>query len=277
MFISFLIFVSNFLDSANTPTDAEKSLNDGLSTQTAVVQTNIIAEQNNYAKQNANMPAEQVETETQRFMQKVYGWMFVALMISGVTAFAVSANQKFLEIIFPYFNILLIVELILVVTLSFLAKKVNALVATILFVFYSFITGLTLSVIFLVYQISSIVSVFGATALIFGAMSLYGYTTKKDLTTIGTIAIFGLLGIIVASLVNLFVGNTLADTVIAGIGVLVFVVLTAYDTQKIKEMNLIGNEGGDEDKKEAIIGALTLYLDFINLFLKLLRLFGKRK
>lgn len=244
--------MTNFLDSVNVPNNSEKSLNTGVSDQSAIMQANIIA-QNNYSEQNATMPQVQTEMETQRFMQKVYGWVCVALTISGVTAFAVSTSQNFLDIISPYFNILLILELILVFTLSFLAKKVNSLIATLLFVLYSFVTGLTLSVIFLVYEISSIVSIFGVAALIFGAMSVYGYTTKKDLTTIGTIAIFGLFGIILASIINFFVGNTLADTIIAGIGVLIFVALTAYDTQKIKEMTLIGNEGSDEDKKEAII------------------------
>ena len=146
-----------------------------------------------------------------------------------------------------------------------------------LFVLYSIVTGLTLSVIFLVYQMGSIVSIFGVTALIFAAMSIYGYTTQKDLTGIGTMALFGLFGIIIASVINLFLGNTVADTIISIIGVIVFIALTAYDTQKIKEMNVLGNEGTDDDKKEAIMGALTLYLDFINLFLKLLSLFGKRK
>ena len=149
----------------------------------------------------------------------------------------------------------------------------NALTAMLLFILYAFMTGLTLSVIFLVYQLGSIVTIFGVTALIFGAMSLYGYQTKRDLTGIGTMAIFGLFGIVIAGLVNLFFQSSLANFIISAIGVVVFIGLTAYDTQKIKSMNIIGNEGTDEDRKEAIIGALTLYLDFINLFLDLLSLF----
>jgi uncharacterized protein len=171
----------------------------------------------------------------------------------------------------------MLVELGLVIGLSWGIHKMNAITAIILFVLYSIITGLTLSVIFLVYQLGSIVSIFGVTAVIFAAMSLYGYTTKKDLTGIGTMALFGLLGIIVASLVNLWLKNSMADMIISIIGVVIFVALTAYDTQKIKNMNILGNEGTEEDTKEAVIGALTLYLDFINLFLKLLSLFGKRK
>jgi uncharacterized protein len=118
----------------------------------------------------------------------------------------------------------------------------NAITAMILFVVYSFLTGLTLSVIFLVYQLGSIVSIFGVTAVIFTAMSVYGYYTKRDLTGIGTFACFGLLGIIIAGLVNLFLQNTMADLIISAIGVIVFIALTAYDTQKIKSMNIIGNE-----------------------------------
>lgn len=172
---------------------------------------------------------------------------------------------------------LLLAELALVFGLSWLIKKMNSLTATIMFILYSFVTGLTLSVIFLVYQLGSIVSIFGVTAVIFTIMSIYGYYTKRDLTGIGTLAFFGLIGIIIAGIVNLFVQNTLADFIISAIGVVVFIALTAYDTQKIKSMNILGNEGTEEDKKEVIMGALTLYLDFINLFLKLLRLFGKRR
>lgn len=267
--------MSDFLNTTNTPDGTVNAFNNSLSTQSAITKINIA--NNSHAVENSKMSAEQVAVETQRFMQKVYAWMFGALLISGITAFIVSSSATILSIIAPFFSILLIWELILVVTLSFLVKKVNSLTAAILFILYSFMTGLTLSVVFIVYQIASIVSIFWVTALIFGAMSLYGYKTHKDLTSIGTLAIFGLIGIIIASIINLFIGNTMADMIIAAIWVLIFIVLTAYDTQKIKEMNLVGNEWTDEDRKEAIIGALTLYLDFINLFLKLLRLFGKRK
>jgi FtsH-binding integral membrane protein len=123
-----------------------------------------------------------------------------------------------------------------------LIKKINAITAMLLFALYSFTTGLTLSVIFLVYELGSIVSIFGISALVFAAMSIYGYTTKKDLTGIGTMAIFGLIGIIISAIVNLFLQNTMFDMIISIIGVIVFIALTAYDTQRIKEMNIIGNE-----------------------------------
>ncbi len=217
--------------------------------------------------------------EGNRFMQRVYFWMFSALVVSGgVAAYTVYDPRLYL---FVYengmFNILLLIELGIVITLSFLIHKMNAMMAMIAFFAYAVTTGLTLSVIFLLYQMNSIVTIFFVTASIFGIMSFYGYKTNRDLTTMGNIAIMWLIGIIIASLVNLFLKNSMADFVISVIGVFVFVALTAYDTQKIKAMNTIGNEGSDEDKKEAIMWALTLYLDFINLFLKLLQLFGKRK
>lgn len=217
--------------------------------------------------------------EMQRFMQHVYGWMAFALVVSGGVAYYVANDLTLIVWIFEkgLFIPLLLLELALVMGLSWLIKKMNATLATFLFVLYSIITGLTLSVIFLVYELGSIASIFGVTAGIFAAMSLYGYYTKRDLTEIGVLASFGLIGIIIAGLVNLFVQNSIADLIISIIWVIVFIALTAYDTQKIKSMNILGNEWTDEDKKEAIIGALTLYLDFINLFLKLLRLFGKRR
>jgi hypothetical protein len=149
--------------------------------------------------------------------------------------------------------------------------------ATGVFLLYAGLTGVTFSTLFVVYTSASITSTFLVTAGTFGAMSLYGYTTKKDLTSWGSFLFMGLIGLIIASVVNMFMQNSMMSTIISYVGVLIFVGLTAYDTQKIKEMNIIGNEGTDEDTKEAIQGALTLYLDFINLFLMLLRLMGDRR
>lgn len=141
-----------------------------------------------------------VEDETQRFMQKVYGWMAFALVVSGATAWYVASNPSLVATIFlgGFFTPLLFLELGLVIGLSWLIKKMNAYTAILLFVLYSFVTGLTLSVIFLAYELHSIVSIFGVTAGIFGAMSAYGYYTKRDLTGIGTLALFGLFGIVIA-------------------------------------------------------------------------------
>ena len=155
-------------------------------------------------------------------------------------------------------------------------QKMSASTATLVFLGYSLLNGLIFSSIFLTYTGGSIALTFFITAGTFGVMSAYGYFTKSDLTSIGNIAIMLLIGVIIASLVNMFMKSEMLYWIISYAGVAIFVALTAYDTQKIKEMNIIGNEGTAEDRKEAIVGALTLYLDFINLFLFLLRLFGRR-
>jgi FtsH-binding integral membrane protein len=214
------------------------------------------------------------------FITKVYAWMTFALFLSGMASVWVAFTPAITSLIFGnrfIFYGLLIFELAMVLYLSFLVKKISAFNATVAFIIYSIVRGLTLSVIFLVYTIASIIATFFITAGVFGAMSAYGYFTKRDLTTMGNLLIMALLGLIIASVVNLFYFNSLLDWVITYAGVVIFVGLTAYDTQKIKNGNIIGNAGTDEDKKEAIMGALTLYLDFINLFLKLLRIFGKKK
>ncbi|MBP9719446.1 MAG: Bax inhibitor-1/YccA family protein [Candidatus Levybacteria bacterium] len=218
--------------------------------------------------------------ETRTFMSKVYGWMSAGLVVTAGVAMYASSNAKLMEVVFGnpiLFFGLIILQLGLVVVLSAAIKKISANTALLLFLLYAALTGLTFSAIFLVYTAASIGSTFLITAGTFGAMSMYGYVTKTDLTTVGNIAFMGLIGIILASLVNIFWPNGTLYWIITYIGILVFVALTAYDTQKIKRMNIIGNAGTDEDKKESIIGALTLYLDFINLFLLLLRIFGRRR
>jgi FtsH-binding integral membrane protein len=221
-----------------------------------------------------------VSLETRTFMTKVFGWMTIGLLVTtGVAVVAVS-NAKVIEVLFgnPFlFFGIIILQLGLVVALSGWIKKISATTALLLFLLYAGLTGLTFSVIFLVYTLGSIASTFLVTAGTFAAMSIYGYITKTDLTTIGNIAFMGLIGIILASLVNIFWPNGTLYWIITYLGILIFVVLTAYDVQKIKQLNVLGNSGTDEDKKESIIGALTLYLDFINLFLLLLRIFGRRR
>ena len=146
-----------------------------------------------------------------------------------------------------------------------------------LFYVYAILNGLTLSVVFLIYTKGSIATTFFVTAGTFAGMSAYGYITKRDLTSVGNFMMMGLFGLIIASVVNMFMRSEMIYWVTTYAGILIFVGLTAYDTQKIKELNVIGNAGTDEDHKEAIHGALILYLDFINLFLYLLRLLGRRR
>jgi FtsH-binding integral membrane protein len=220
------------------------------------------------------------EEETKMFFQKVYGWMFFALIISASAAYLVANSETLISLIFGYrliFYGLLILELVFVIALSGWIKRMSAATATLLFLLYSVTTGLTLSVIFLIYTSASIALVFAITAGMFGIMSIYGFVTKKDLTTLGQILVMALIGIILASVVNLFLNNGALDFIVSIIGVVIFTGLTAYDVQKIKNHNILGNHGTDEDKKEAIIGALALYLDLINMFLSLLRLFGKKR
>ena len=218
--------------------------------------------------------------EQQRFMVRVYNWMAAGLGITGFMAFYVSSSPAMMNILFgnPVLPIILIIAQIgLVFWLASRVMQMGVSQATGVFLLYAGLTGITFSTLFVVYTSASITSTFLVTAGTFGAMSLYGYTTKKDLTSWGSFLFMGLIGLIIASVVNMFMQNSMMSTIISYAGVLIFVGLTAYDTQKIKEMNIIGNEGTDEDTKEAIRGALTLYLDFINLFLMLLRLMGDRR
>ncbi len=220
------------------------------------------------------------EAEAQRYMVKVYGWMSLALVVTGLVAMYTAGSESLVNLIFGNritFYVLIILELIAVGTLAGLINRMSALMATVIFVGYSALNGLTLSVVFLVFTTESIASTFFITAGTFGVMSIYGYTTKSDLSKWGNLLFMGLMGLIIASIANIFMKSTMIYWVTTYIGVLIFVGLTAYDTQKIKNSNVIGNEGTDEDNKEAIMGALTLYLDFINLFLYLLRIFGRKK
>jgi len=218
--------------------------------------------------------------ETKNFFKKVYLWMFLGLFVSGATAFAVSSSQALTTAILGniiVFYVLIGVELALVIGLVGFIKKMSAVTAMLMFIVYSFVNGLTLSVIFLTYEISSIWTMFFVAGTLFAVMSIYGYVTNADLTKFGQILLTGLFGIIIAMVVNIFLNNSVLDTVLSTLGALIFTGLIAYDTQKLKKMNIIGNEGTPEAAKEPIVGALILYLDFINLFLDLLRLFGKRR
>lgn len=222
----------------------------------------------------------QTSQETKSFFQKVYIWMFAGLTISGITAYIVSANPSLYEIIllnkFIFYGCL-ISEILLILGLFINLKKISARAAVFWFFLYCFTSGLTLSVIFLLFTIQSIGMVFFIAAFMFGVMSLFGYVTKMDLSRFTAVLNMGLLGLITASFVNLFNQNQMVDYVLSFAGVIIFTVFTAHDTQMIKKINKIGNAGTPEDTKESIIGALILYLDFMNLFMKLLNLLGKKK
>ena len=237
--------------------------------------------------QNASQPLNagtftpaQIAAEQAAFMRKVYAIMAFGLGATGLTALVVFNSNAATQFIFGTPGVylgLIIAELVMVFTFASLARRMSAVGAAALFYVYAILNGLTLSVVFLIYTKGSIASTFFVTAGTFGAMSAYGYVTKRDLTSVGNFMFMGLIGLILASVVNLFLGSEMVYWVTTYAGILIFVGLTAYDTQKIKELNVIGNAGTDEDHKEAIHGALILYLDFINLFLYLLRLLGRRR
>ena len=211
-------------------------------------------------------------------MRKVYLWMTFALVITGLAAYYV-AHSDFIYTLYSNQALLwglIIVELALVFGLSAAINKLSLPVATLMFVVYSLINGVVLSSIFLVYSISSIAKVFFITAGTFGAMALYGYTTKRDLSSIGKYLFMALIGLIIATVVNIFMKSSGLDMIISYAGVLIFVGLTAYDTQKIKEMCQSVDYIDESTQKLALLGALSLYLDFINLFIYLLRIFGRR-
>jgi hypothetical protein len=213
-------------------------------------------------------------------MRKVYVWMTLALVITGFTAFYVAHSEALLTAIVTnqiLFWGLIIAELGLVIGLSAAINKLSLTVATLLFVLYSVINGATMSFIFLVYTASSITNVFFITAGTFAAMALFGYFTKADLSSLGKILMMALIGIIIATIVNIFTKSTGLAMILNYLGVLVFVGLTAYDSQKIKQMLMHAPDAGEAAQKVALLGALSLYLDFINLFLYLLRIFGGRR
>lgn len=207
----------------------------------------------------------------QAFMASVYRWMVAGLALTGVTAVAVASNQAVFTALYPWMRPLMLLELGVVIAFSFLARKVSGAVAAMLFLAYAFLNGLTFSVLFYAYTTGSIASVFFITAGTFGALSAYGTLTKRDLSAWATFLFMGLVGLVIASIVNLFLHSTMLGFVVSCAGVLVFSGLTAWDTQKLRQLHA---EGGSS---LAISGALMLYLDFINLFLSLLQLMGRRR
>ncbi len=215
-----------------------------------------------------------------RFVTKVYGWMCTALVTTALVAYYVVTSPDILRMILGnqiLFFGLIIGELGLVMAISAAIGRLSGMTATALFFLYAALNGATISVIFIAFTAESIALTFLITAGTFGAMSFYGYVTRRDLTTWGNLLFMALVGLIIASVVNIFVPSTLLYKVITYAGVLIFVGLTAYDTQKIKQMGSAIEEGSETERKGAVIGALRLYLDFINLFLMLLRLFGRRR
>ncbi|HWE04065.1 MAG TPA: Bax inhibitor-1/YccA family protein [Tepidisphaeraceae bacterium] len=208
------------------------------------------------------------------FFNAVYAWMCAGLALTGVVAWYVAANPHILIQLGGGIWLLFIVELVLVGVISAAVQKVNATVATMLFLLYAGINGIVLSGIFILYAHAVLASAFAVTAGMFGAMSLYGFLTKKDLSGFGSLLFMGLIGIIIASVVSIFWHNSMLNVAINYIGVLIFVGLTAYDTQMLKQWAVQTSGNAALAARMSISGALSLYLDFLNLFLFLLRIMG---
>ena len=212
-------------------------------------------------------------------MRKVYVWMTLALVITGVVAYGVATSPGFKSVLQTnptLFWVLALVEIGLVIGISAAINRISLAIATLMFIVYSVINGVMMSSIFMVYTDSSIATVFFITAGTFAAMALVGYTTKTDLSSMGKILFMALVGLIIATVVNFFVKSEGLDMILSYVGVLIFVGLTAWDTQKIKQMLMQAPDASEHVQKFALLGALTLYLDFINLFIYLLRIFGRR-
>lgn len=209
------------------------------------------------------------------FMARVYRWMFLALAVTGGVALYTATNEPLFMWAMQNRMLLMIGSIGMVLGLSFLAPRLSGAVAGAMFLAYSGMVGLTLSAIFYVYTQASIAQAFFVTAGVFGAMSIYGTVTKKDLTSWGSFLFMGLIGVVIAAVVNIFLRSDMLGFLVACVSVVVFTGLTAYDTQKLRRYH--ASHGYGSDMTFTIVGALTLYLDFINLFLALLRLFGRRR
>jgi FtsH-binding integral membrane protein len=231
--------------------------------------------QNNIGAVDASFSTE----ATRKFLLNVYNWMAMGLALTGVVAYGI-ANSSFVNVIMSnpiiYFG-LFIAQLGVVLGLTFAINKIPSGVAIGAFFLYAALTGLTFSVLFLVYTGGSIASTFFICASMFLGISIFGYVTKMDLSKFGTYLFMALIGIIIASVVNIFLKSNTLNWIISYVGVIIFVGLTAYDTQRIKQMSQTADMNSEQGKKGAVMGALTLYLDFINMFLFLLRILGNRK
>lgn len=228
-----------------------------------------------------NQVIQSVNTAYRTLMGKVYLWMTLALAVTGLTSLYVASSPGLVQSIFASrgtFWLLVIAELALVFILSARIMKMSFSTAGIMFALYSVLNGVTMSFIFIAYTSTSIATAFFVTAGMFAAMSFIGFVTKKDLSSFSSFFTMALIGLIIASVVNIFLNSSVMYWIITYVGVLLFVGLTAYDTQKIKQMLIeYGDEVNDSTQKLALIGSLSLYLDFINLFLYILRLFGNNK
>jgi len=220
-----------------------------------------------------------------KFMANVFMWMFVALGISAVCSYEFATNPQLLSLLYDPATgsstglsiVVMLAPFAFILAISFGLQRMSYPVLMVLFIAFSAVMGISLSWILLAYTAGSVLAVFVTTSVVFGTMAIAGYTTQRDLTSFGSLLIAGLWGIIIASLVNMFLHSTQLDYIISYVGVAVFVGLTAYDVQKLKQLAASEDFDGTLKSKLGLVGALNLYLDFVNLFLMLLRLFGRRR
>lgn len=212
--------------------------------------------------------------ENTQVYPKMFTWLFIGLLITFASGYALTLNEQLMiQVLAIGILPIAIIEIVIALVLGIRLAKMQPLTMKILYVIYSILTGVTFSVIFVAFEVSSLISIFIITAIIFALLAFYGYTTKRDLTKIGTIALIALLAIIIAGILNIFIfKSTMFDTVLTMLGVLIFIAYIAYDVNKVKQLMLVIGE-----EKAAVYGAFQLYLDFINLFIRLLELFGKRR
>ena len=227
--------------------------------------------------QTADLQAAARTDMAARFMNQVYGWMAGALAVSGVIAMTVLSSEALVSAAIRLYIPLIIAELLVVVALSALVQRMSATVAAGAFLFYAALTGVTFAPILLLYTGASVANVFFVTAGTFTSMAVFGAVTKRDLTGMGSFLMMGVVAILIAAVVNLFLASNALQFAISLVGALVFTGLTAYDVQKFKSLGYMGFSNPEQRRKTALIGALNLYLNFINLFLSLLRLFGGRR
>jgi FtsH-binding integral membrane protein len=226
------------------------------------------------------VPAVQQQEIVRSFMQRVYIWMTGGLSLTGFIAYYTAQSPSLMPWLAQHPGALygmMFATLGIVIAMSALINKISATAAGAMFIVYAALNGFVFSTLFLIYAAESIAQVFFITAGMFGAMSIYGFVTKRDLTGWGSFLTMGLIGIIITMVVNIFLKSSAVDYAVSFIGVFIFLGLTAYDTQKLKGFALQDPEGAQRSEKPAIIGALSLYLDFINIFLMLLRIFGNRR
>ena len=234
---------------------------------------------NNGSGISQSMSGAEAQANVRGFLLRVYNWMAMGLAITGLTAYAISTSQELTALVLTPFVFFtrIIGQFLLILGINKIISSMGSTAGVGAFFLYAFATGVLFSTLFLRYTHASIYSTFFVCAMMFGAVSFLGYITKIDLSKFSTFLYMGLFGIIISSLVNLFLQSSTMYWIISNVGVLVFCGLTAYDTQKIKQMAFRSEADSESGKREAIFGALQLYLDFINMFLFLLRILGSRR